>query len=396
MMDFERLGRDVVRALGEDRDDEDGGARRRAVLRAAARRAPHRWRRPALGAAVALASVLAGVLALRTLRGPSEAAGELAYWADGVALPIGAELRAEPTTPMPLRFADGSTMELRGGTQARVRRAVRGQVEVALEDGALSAHVHHAEATHWTFVAGQYAITVTGTVLTVNWSRVDRALAVTVDEGSVVVVGPGLGDGRRVNAGAHLAASESAPSDEPAAESAPPPPSRKVPVVKSKATSRGESWQDLAAQGSYAEALDAARAGGLAGILAHGTAADLALLADTARYTRAAPEARTALRGLAKRFPRSDQAQLVPFLLARLAAEIDGKPEEAARLFALYVSHQPHGDLVEEARGRLIEEWQRAGDRARAQAAARDYLEHHPNGPHARLAQSVLQGERAE
>ena len=272
-----------------------------------------------------------------------------------------------------------------------MRRVADGQVDVALESGTLEAYVNHAAHQRWRFAAAAYSVEVTGTVLTVTWESGE--LDVAVETGAVLVTGPGLGDGRVVRGGERFSTREeeeegaSPPHDDAApAKLAPPRPAKRGPPPRAP---DAPQWQTLARQGRYAEALNEARTEGLPAILARGSAAELALLADTARYARAAKEARHALETLNERFPKSRQARLVPYLQGRIAADVDADPREAARLFALYVSREPRGVLVEEARARCMEAWQHAGDTSRASAAARDYLEHHPGGAYAELARSL-------
>ena len=81
---------------------------------------------------------------------------------------------------------------------------------------------------------------------------------------------------------------------------------------------------------------------------------------------------------------------LAAFLLGRVELEQEHDPDMAAHWFSVYVQEQPSGPLVESARGRILEIRRAQDDPAQVQAAARDYLEHHPDGSRASLARGLL------
>ena len=63
-------------------------------------------------------------------------------------------------------------------------------------------------------------------------------------------------------------------------------------------------------------------------------------------------------------------------------------------LESISLSLAPGGTLASEAAGRLIEARERAGDRAGAEAAAREYLRRFPTGSYQELARRLLQGDK--
>ena len=71
-------------------------------------------------------------------------------------------------------------------------------------------------------------------------------------------------------------------------------------------------------------------------------------------------------------------------------ASAAGRHRDAASGFEQYLTEFSDGALAREAMGRLMESSLAAGNQAGARAAARDYLERFPEGPHAPLARSLV------
>ena len=113
-------------------------------------------------------------------------------------------------------------------------------------------------------------------------------------------------------------------------------------------------------------------------------------MADVARYGKRPEQAILALTTLRQRFPGTAQASLAAFTLARVHFDQRRAYDEAARWFRTYLKEQPGGALSREAQGRLMEALDRAGDRAAATQLAKSYLATNPDGPHARLARSLM------
>lgn len=95
------------------------------------------------------------------------------------------------------------------------------------------------------------------------------------------------------------------------------------------------------------------------------------------------------LESLRRAHPGTSQAAIAAAYLGRDAAR-SGQPDAARRWFETYLQEQPSGSLEREASGQLIELTTGSEQTERA----RTYLAHHPNGPHAPLAQRVLAGSR--
>jgi len=118
--------------------------------------------------------------------------------------------------------------------------------------------------------------------------------------------------------------------------------------------------------------------------------ADLLAVATRARADRNAGVARDALVQIRDRFPDHPAAARATFLLGRVEEELAKDTPAAARWFSRYVAEFPNGEFAAQARGRVMTHLDRQGDVPGARAAARDYLEHHPDGTYARHAKDIL------
>jgi hypothetical protein len=148
-------------------------------------------------------------------------------------------------------------------------------------------------------------------------------------------------------------------------------------------------WQVLAQAGRFADALVAAKAQGFEAQCKHASAAELALLADLARYGHGVAEESRALHLLRERFPGTKRASLAAFGLGRLEFDNHGSYAEAAEWFRVYLKEQPKGALVREASGRLLEALQHVGRAGPTRELAAQYLRDYPAGPHAGLAHGL-------
>jgi hypothetical protein len=151
------------------------------------------------------------------------------------------------------------------------------------------------------------------------------------------------------------------------------------------------SWDALARDGRYTDALAAVDSAGWDSVLASGTAGQLLLLGDAARRGGRSDRASAAYLKARQRFPGSEAAASSAFRLGRQSFDHDAAPGRAARWFATYLSERPAGRYAQEALGRLVEARLRSSDREGARSAARDYLTRFPSGPHAQLARSLVE-----
>jgi transmembrane sensor len=408
----------ALKALGQRvaaTQDEGASAlvdleRSRARLLAAYR--PRRWSRTAPVALAAAILLLVGLgLVLRSRTQPlAFRVGVQASSADALASPeqVGDWIAASEGQSVPITFSDGTELTLLNRGRARIVDVDARGASVFVERGKLRAEVVPRPQGHWRLFMGPYRVRVTGTKFDVAWEPESEHFELSLREGSVVVSGPAIDGERVVRAGEALElarpvsttqppASSASPDPQPAAEvepkdsaesgleTRPPPSQRPRPAPEPKVP----DFRELAQAGRYREALAASERAGFDQLCQSASAQDLMLLADVARLAGDPDRARLAYEHLRERFPGQDDGQAA-FFLGRLAFDERADYAEAARFFELSLDEQPAGPLAREAAGRLIEARLLGGDAEGARAAARQYLERHADGPHARTARRLL------
>jgi hypothetical protein len=80
---------------------------------------------------------------------------------------------------------------------------------------------------------------------------------------------------------------------------------------------------------------------------------------------------------------------MAAYVLGRVLDEQLSAPGAAAGWLEVYLTEDPRGPLAEEAMGRRIDLYLRAGESTRARDAARAYLVRFPSGVFAGVARSV-------
>jgi hypothetical protein len=327
------------------------------------------------------------------------------------------------------------------GARVHVERASAHEAVVVVESGELHASITSGLKNVWRFKAGPHEVVVRGTKLSVKWQPALQALAVEVTEGKVEVH---LGDGRIewVRAGErlvdepaqHAAAGQLAPAAAPAAEEVeevaieptptltptpttpaavaaakPQPKVAPKPAPVAAKTHEDEvqveeavvpaaggaakhtpvsDWKKQAEAGHYGKAVTLVEEQGVDGAMQSASADDMLLFADAARLVRRVDLGRAVLVALREKFAGSAEATEAAFRLGRLEFDAENYAP-AGRWFDLYAKEAPLGAFEQEALGRRLDAWRRAGD-ARAFDAAREYLEKYPKGAYASLAHQVL------
>jgi hypothetical protein len=346
-----------------------------------------------------------------------------ARW-QGAAAQLGTALVASQTAATPIEFSDGSQIVLQPSAVAKLETVDAQRTGLVLERGRVAADIQH-NGRAWTIAAGPYQVRVTGTQFTVDWDRAS-GFRVAVSRGSVHVTGGDLPPsgvdlragqelsraqrGAQATVAAKATATPSAQAHENVVEVADLPmvsDDEQESVVRRPNTRRGrsahddgpatdeptlepESWQSLAETGAYAEAVRRAEEVGFDGLLATSSQSDLLLLANSARYARNSQRAKQAYTTLRRRFGGTHAARLSAYYLARLAGDVEHQPRSEAAWLRTYLSESPSGELSASARARLMELLRGLGESEAAKAVASDYLRHHPNGPHADVARSLL------
>ena len=380
----------------------DGGRVDEAGLRRLRERGarPRRGRRLAFGAVGLLVAALPLVLVLALRPGP---------------------LTFEVIHGSMIRFSDGTEIVLEQAARAQVRDVAAHGAGIVLLEGRAHTSFIPGPRARWQVLAGPYVVRVTGTVFDVEWSRDHRQLDVWMQRGAVVVTGPMVEAGVAVSHDQHLSLRpddrrivlEKGPAGPPL--DAPPPAEPTPPAVPGPAAAmpapqplepvtdhRVErapvhaadlSWARRLAQGDFEAVIADAERRGVRDILTRGTRADLAALADAARYTRRADLARRALIAERARFAGSTAAREAGYFLG-VMSEDEETWREALEWYARYRREDPAGTYAGPALGRtMVLEARHQGNGA-ARADAQEYLSRFPNGPYAPTAQQVLRVAR--
>jgi transmembrane sensor len=96
------------------------------------------------------------------------------------------------------------------------------------------------------------------------------------------------------------------------------------------------------------------------------------------------------LRAIFERYPGDPRAPLAAFALGRVLFDDLNRPAEAAAAFARVRALAPEGALAPDALAREASALEAAGQLARAQKLAEQYLALHPRGRHAAAMQKTL------
>ncbi|MFL5306334.1 MAG: FecR domain-containing protein [Polyangia bacterium] len=407
---LETMVRVVQRTFADGgRSDESGLHRLQARMARKQRR-----RRAAVGLSLFLAGA-APIALLFALR-PAPLTFEVIHGS------VGAAGEVRPTEPgTQIRFSDGTAIVLEEAARAQVRDVAAHGAGIVLVDGRAHTSFVPKPKARWQVLAGPYVVRVTGTIFDVAWSRDREQLDVWLKKGSVVVSGPLVEGGVAVGRDQHLSLR---PTDHrivlengvavPAGAPAPVPPTAATapaqhaggaldgpeapeqpePIVRAdrrdspRDKSPDRSWGRRLAEGDFEAVIAGAERRGMSGVLAHGSPADLAALADAARYTRRADLARRALLAERARFAGSAEAREASYFLGVLA-EDQGAWRDALSWYARYRRDDPAGTYAAPALGRtlVLEARQQGNDAAHADAA--EYLRRYPTGPYAPAARQI-------
>ena len=408
------------RALGfmSDAQRAEGLVGLREALAKRTRRAAVR-RIQGLAAAGLAAAACAAIVVVR-LRAPPD----LSFRVDGaIAAPSGnggGAVEAAASDHPVVHFSDGSEVVL--DPRARIRVHVMGEhgARVTVDEGHAHVEVVHTPATRWTVGAGPFVVAVTGTAFGIGWAEAERRLDVQLENGSVSVSGP-VSDGPiALRAGQWLtvrgsdvlirdlstregldAATAASGALTPSASGAPAP--RAAPEVvpapvlehplqgthdASRIPRSSPSWAAQLSAGKFDAIVADATTRGLPNAYATSRAADLAALADAARYTRHDDVAESALTAERTRFPGTAYAHVAAFSLGRLS-ETRGDLRTALSWYEVYLKEAPTGTFASEALGRKMVTVEHLDGRDAAVALAQSYLARFPDGTYAKAAKAL-------
>lgn len=345
--------------------------------------------------------------------------------AEGVALEAGDWVAAQDGKPVTLAFSDGSRVRLGSRSGLRIQNLYPEGAHLLIERGDVFLSVNHRQDTRWMLDVGPYLIAVTGTMFDVSWNPDDQALSVEMISGSVRIEGPMIASGTDLSTGERLRASISEKRVEISAEDESeaiaalvpdpdpaeaivgglPTPSDVVPDFSEESLvpsapaakerlQRSPTWQLMAKQGRFDEAVSLAESRGLARILTNAPANELMALGDAARHVGKLQMATDVYTTVRKRFPETTHSSAAAFDLGKMAFDQKRDLAQAARWFKACLDDRQAGMLEREATGRLMEALDRTGDASGARAAARRYLDRFPGGPHAPLARKLAAASR--
>jgi hypothetical protein len=150
------------------------------------------------------------------------------------------------------------------------------------------------------------------------------------------------------------------------------------PSAASSARPSAETWRQLAARGENAEAYAQLGRAGLASASKSASVSDLFALADVARLSDHAAEAREPLERIIASYPTDARASLAALTLGRIELRSLGAPAAAAGWLERGLALGLPADLDREAYALLVESRATAGDRAGAKAAYAQYRARFP------------------
>jgi hypothetical protein len=379
-----------------------------------------------------LAATAAAVAVAVTTLHP--AGQKLTFDVIGSNLGDGGYVRAGNATGAEVRFSDGSNLALDPGTSTRVTELGPNGSHVFLESGHAHVRVTHRPHAHWTVDAGPYSVRVIGTEFDIRWSGTEEMFDVQLHKGSIVVSGPLASRGLSLEAGQRLVAnvkqgeifldrgsagtgttSRQAPSDEEAQPAAATDEvgtaegrgsARTLPPVRggharpglsappaSATTSDAVPWARRVAGGDFQGVLADAERRGLETTIGTASVADLAALADAARYVRRSEVARRALLAERSRFPKSREGREAAFFLGGLSEDEAGgeASKQALAWYDRYLAESPKGAYAGNALGREMVLVHKLQGAASAKPLAERYLARFPDGPYASAARTLTE-----
>ncbi|MBW2278058.1 MAG: FecR domain-containing protein, partial [Deltaproteobacteria bacterium] len=435
-------GEKVAQGLDEARETSDLVARARGEFLEQVSNPTAGPSRVRVGLGLAAATGLAAAAAVVSLvLWHNDGALTATIGEDQRAVEPGEWITAPAESSLPVRFSDGSLIELEPLSAARVVDVDDRGARILLEKGTVRAEVVHRDDTSWTLDVGPYEVRVTGTRFEAAWDPESQQFSLDLHEGGVLVRGPMVTDGQALSAGnafrawvgeqrVELASLDSdrvslwdettSPEqvvdgdarDDPTAaagagaipeiageqlepDTAPvrtPPRAdagikiEAVPLPPEVET----TWRELARQGRYGEAIEAAESQGFERVLIGATPRDLKTLGDAARLSRDFGRAEQCYLELRQRYPGTAHATKAAFALGRMAFDQQHLYSKSAKWLDQYLKESGGGGLDREALGRLVEARHRAGDLRGALNAARRYVSSYPDGPHAAYAHKIL------
>ncbi len=296
---------------------------------------------------------------------PEPAAATLAL-ADGTPIPTLSVALSEPSRLVTL--SDGSRIELAPGAALSALASTPAELRLSLTQGSARFEVSPQGTRAFRVVAGPVEVSVVGTGFRVT--NTTERVTVEVTHGKVRVRAAALPNGETF-----LTAGEAAV----------------VPVIKPAAAAAEHSAaenggaeaaaRDAAARGDFERAFSLLGEHGFDDAVADAKSVDqLLLLADTARLSGHPRKAVRPLERIAERYPKDERASIAALSLARVQLDQLHDPAQAARVLDRAITLGLPQGLAEDAYARRVEALSKAGEHAKASAAAAEYLTRFPAG----------------
>lgn len=131
-------------------------------------------------------------------------------------------------------------------------------------------------------------------------------------------------------------------------------------------------------------------------MLSGATSADLAALADAARYRRRNDLAQRTLLAQRQRFPQTQAGRDAAFFLGTLDESRVGREARTSALqwYGRYLAESPVGSYAGQALGRRMVLFDSLHDRTAARETAASYLAKFPAGPYASKARHIVESSQ--
>jgi hypothetical protein len=348
----------------------------------------------------------------------------LRYTVEGLVARQGDAIEASPHAVSRLLFSDESHVVLDPSTRLTVDGLDARGARIGLLDGTIDVFVKPRASGSWLFSAGPFLVRVKGTSFRLAFAAALGRLGLQMTSGQVEVVAPertvtvGVGESIELFAAPPSSAGTAAPmaatpahEDTTLAPETRPAPTRlrtaadsprrravalpggepASPRAANAAASSTEpslAWTHWLSQGKFAQVVADAEQRGMEQVIARARPADMAALADAARYIKRYSLSRQVLLAMRSRFTATESANDASFFLGRLAEATSGA-EPALAWYDTYLRDAPRGLYAKEAMGREMR-LRAAGSPERTRGIARQYLERFPQGPEADLARALV------
>ncbi len=377
--------------------------RARLLLATRAQPAKRNWLRPTFLAATTLAlALVVGIVTLpqRTeIQAPQVSTAKKIFVAREE--PIATQL-----APRTVQLSPSSQAVFEERTSGSISLATEEKVELTLAEGSLSLSAEKDDRRTYVVHAGKFRVSVIKAAFWIQRDERAGTFEVRVRDGVARIEGTNVGGGPRVvragerfrweaadnegsNPSSNVAREEiREKSDAPAAKKSAASPAAQEATTQS-APPAAPTWQSLANAGKYQLAVEQVERIGSAQVLARANADEHVLLGNAARYSGKSDLSSRAY--LAARKGSGPSATLAAYYLARVALDTNGDQGGAISWLRTYLREAPNGDLAATARARLMTLLSGLGRKVEAQKVARDYLKHHPSGPHGSAATALLE-----